>query len=166
MSTQGELLDSLINLAEQQARQVLLGLKRPSLLPTWVLVDRAGDFIIVATPWRDEPEKHLCAAKLRLEMRKRRVRAYSFVTEAWTRRLEAEEWDHESGQPSDGVQARNHPEREETVIACACGFGLEPRWKQWRIVREATTERIIDLKEQPFPESVVEPQGWISRMLE
>jgi hypothetical protein len=49
-------------------------------------------------------------------------------------------------------------------MACACS-ALEARWKQWRIIREPTTERIIDLRERPLSEAKA-PESWITRLLE
>jgi hypothetical protein len=159
-----QLLDKLIDLAEQQARLVLLELKMPSLMAAFVLMTQKGKFEIVATPWRDEAEKHFYANMLRTMMRKKHVMAYSFVSEAWTRHLEAGEWDNDKGQPHDGITARNYAGRQEVVIACACSKDLA-RWKQWRIVREATTERIVALQEQPLPESESPPESWMIGLL-
>jgi hypothetical protein len=159
-----QLLDKLLELAERQARMVLLDLRLPSLMAAWVLMTKKGKFEIVATPWRDEAEKQLYADMLRAMMRKKQVMAYSFVTEAWTRHLEADEWDNDSGLPVDGIEPRNYAGREEVVIACACSKDIA-RWKQWRIVREATTEVIIDLKERPLPESESPPESWMVELL-
>jgi hypothetical protein len=165
MNSDQELLDKLIGLAERQARLVLLELKLPSLMAAWVLMDKAGKCEIVATPWHDELEKQLYANMVRTVMRQKKVVAYSFLTEAWTATVEPEEWDKESGRPLDGLRAGERPDRQEAVIACACSKD-SARWKRWRIVREATTERIIDLKEQPWPESEQQPKSWIAEMLQ
>jgi hypothetical protein len=157
-----ELLDQLIELAERQARLVLLELKLPKLMPAWVLMDKSRKPEIVATPWNDELEKQLYADILRTLMRQKNVIAYSFVSEAWTRSLEPGEWDKDSNRPLDGLTAGQHPARQEAVIAYAGSRDLS-RWKQWRIVREATTERIVDLQEQTLPECEVE--SWISDLL-
>jgi hypothetical protein len=162
MNSDQQLLDKLIDLAEQQARLILLELKLPSLTAAWVLMTKAGKFEILATPWRDELEKQMYADMLRAVMRQKRVVAYSFVSEVWSRQLESGEWDQENNQPFDGIMASQDPAREEAVIAYA-GTKNMARWKQWRIVREATTERIIDLKEQSMPGS--ECESWIAEML-
>jgi hypothetical protein len=159
-----QLLDKLLELAERQARTVLLDLKLGNLMAAWVLMSKSGKFEIVATPWCDEAEKRLYAQMLRTMMRKKHIMAYSFVTEAWTRHLEAGEWDNDRGQPVDGIETRNYAGRQEVVIACACSKDVA-RWKQWRIVREATTEVIIDLKEQPLPESESPPESWMTDLL-
>jgi hypothetical protein len=158
-----ELLDQLIELAERQARLVLLKLKLP-LMPAWVLMNKSGQPQIVATPWQDEQEKQLYAAMMRALMRKEGIVAYSFLCEAWTRTLEPQEWDKANDRPFDGIEPRNHPERQEVIIACACSKDLS-RWKRWRIVREATTEVIIGLKDDPWPQSDIEPDSWMSDML-
>jgi hypothetical protein len=159
-----QLLDKLIDLAERQARTVLLDLKLPNLMAAWVLMSKSGEFEIVATPWRDEAEKRLYAQMLRTMMRQKHIIAYSFVTEAWTRHLESGQWDNDRGRPHDGIETRNYAGREEVVIACAASKDVA-RWKQWRIVREATTEAIIDLKEQPLPASESPPESWMSGLL-
>jgi hypothetical protein len=164
MNRDQQLLDKLIDLAERQARLVLLELKLGSLMAAWVLMSKSGKLEIVATPWRDEPEKRLYAQMLRAMMRQKHIVAYSFVTEAWTRRLESGEWDDDRGQPVDGIETRNYAGREEVVIACACSKDVA-RWKQWRIVREATTEVIVDLQEQPLPESESPPESWMTDLL-
>ena len=156
-----EQLDRLIELAGGHARMVLVELKQ-NLVPSWVLISRDGKIRIVPTPWRDEEEKQRYVAEVRRLMRKQRVQFYSFVSEAWTATLEPGQWDEAAGQPVDGIRASKRPEREEAVLSCACSKELV-RWKQWRIVREATTERVIDLKENPIPQCAFE--SWISEML-
>jgi hypothetical protein len=156
-------LDRLIELAGRHARLVLVEFQR-RLMPAWLLMPGNGKIQIVGTPWTDEKEKHRYTKKLRFLMRKNHVLFYSFVSEAWTAMLEPGEWDKESGQPRDGVRPAERPDRQEIVIACAASKELV-RWRQWRIVREATTERIIDLKEKPFPESQCQPKSWMAEML-
>jgi hypothetical protein len=160
-----DLLDALIEVAGQHARMVLLDLKMRSLAPSWVLVSADGQLDIVATPWGDDQEKERYARGLRAVMREKRTLAYSFLTEAWTAILEKDEYDKDTGRPHDGIErASQRQNRQECVIACACS-AEESRWKQWRIVREATTERIIALEERPFPGSGTPPESWLTGML-
>jgi hypothetical protein len=158
-----EQLDKLNELAGKHARLILVEFKMP-LVPTWVLVTRNYKLSLVPTPWQDDEQKYQYADAVRALMREKHVLFYSFVTEAWAATLEPGEWDEESGQPRDGVRPAERPDRQEIVIACAASKDLV-RWRQWRIVREATTERIVDLVQKPFPGSDERPLGWVGDML-
>jgi hypothetical protein len=158
-----EQLDKLNELAGKHARLILVEFKMP-LMPTWVLVTRDHKLKLVPTPWRDEAEKQQYAGAVRALMREKHVVFYSFVTEAWTATLKREEWDEETDRPLDHIPARERPDRQEVVIACAASKDLV-RWRQWRMVREPTTERIIDLKEKPFPGSEGQSESWMADML-
>lgn len=159
-----DLLDTLLRLAGEHARIVLVELKIRSLVPTWVLVSETEGLSIQSTPWGNDLEKRVFRKIIRHEMRAHKTHAYSFITEAWTVTLEPGEWDEATGIPKEGKRAFNHPARQEVVIACAC-TATEARWKQWRIVREPTTELILDLKEHPFRESTSPPESWMTEML-
>jgi hypothetical protein len=158
-----EQLDTLNEIAGKHARLVLVE-HRMSLVPTWVLMNEKGKMILVPTPWHDEDEKELYGVAIRALMRKKHVTLYSFVTEAWTSTLEPGEWDEQSGQPRDGVRPSNRSDRQEVVISCAASKEMV-RWRQWRIVREATTEVVVDLIDKPFPESESQPESWMADML-
>jgi hypothetical protein len=164
MNKQEQQLDAMLHLAETQARQILLKLHIPSLMPVWLMITADGKVDILPTPWQDEHEKQSYANMVRVLMRKHRVVAYSFLTEAWTATLDKDEFDEKSGRPHDGIMgARHRPDRQEIVIACACTATIS-RWKRWRIVREATTERIIKLEEQSEPLGA-EAESWLTEML-
>jgi hypothetical protein len=158
-----EHLDKLNELAGKHARLVLIEFKL-ALVPTWVLVTRDHKLKLVPTPWQNDAQKYQYTDAVRALMREKDVVFYSFVTEAWTATVGPGEWDESTHRPLDGLPAGQRPDRQEVVISCACSKELA-RWKQWRIVREATTERIVDLKEIPFPESQSQPEGWMADML-
>jgi hypothetical protein len=161
---EAERLDDMLRVAEVQARLILLELHMPTLMPVWLMITAEGKVDILPTPWKDEREKQDYASMIRNLMRKRNVVAYSFLTEAWTATLDKDEVDQETGRPHDGImQARHRPDRQEAVIACACTAKLA-RWKRWRIIREATTERIIKLEEQSEPTGS-EAESWLTQML-
>jgi hypothetical protein len=161
-----ECLEAILRVAEIQARQILLELHMPRLVPIWVMIGGDGKVDILPTPWEDEHEKQSYADMVRILMRKRKVVAYSFLTEAWMAILDEEEFDEKTGRPHDGImEARHRPDRQETVIACACTATMS-RWRRWRIVREATTERIIKLEEQPHSVGEEEAaESWLTEML-
>jgi hypothetical protein len=158
-----EQLDKLNELAGKHARLILVEFKMP-LVPTWVLVTRDHKLKLVPTPWQDEEQKHQYAGAVRALMREKHVVFYSFVTEAWTATLKPEEWDEEADRPLDRVPAGQRPDRQEIVLACAASKDLA-RFRQWRIVREPTTERVIDLKEKPLPEGESQAESWMADML-
>jgi hypothetical protein len=134
-------------------------------MPVWLLVPAHGLPMIVGSPWKDDSDKERIRLRMRAHMKRLDVVAYSFVTEAWTATVEPDEVNWEDGTLKDpSRRARNRADREEVVIACAC-TATETVWKQWRIVREATTERIVDLKEKPFTQSQRPPEGWLAEML-
>jgi hypothetical protein len=164
MNKEEERLEAMLHLAEGQARLILLELHKPSLVPIWVMFSADGKVDLVPTPWADEREKQLYASMMPVLMRRRKVIAYSFLTEAWIATLDKEEFDEKTGRAHDGVmEARQRPDRQEAVIACACTATMS-RWKRWRIVREATTERIIKLEEHPIPAGQ-ESESWLTEML-
>jgi hypothetical protein len=165
MNKEEERLEAMLDLAETRARLILLELHMPNLAPAWVMIGSDGKVDILPTPWADEREKQGYANMVRALMRKRKVVAYSFLTEAWMARLAEDEVDPETNRPREGImQARHRPDRQEAVIACACTATLS-RWKQWRIIREPTTERIIKLEEYPLPASDEMPESWLTEML-
>jgi hypothetical protein len=73
MNKQEQQLDAMLHLAEVQARQILLKLHKPSLVPIWVMFTAEGKVDLLPTPWADEHEKQLYANMVRILMRKRSV---------------------------------------------------------------------------------------------
>lgn len=131
-----ENLKNLVEVAGQQARAVLLGLRQP-LMPTWVYIDQEGHPHIVATPWQDDTEKKFFAAKIRLAMVLCDASAYSFVCEAWA----ANEKPGEAH-----IQPRNRADRREIVLAFATD-GDQIEWKSWNIKRD-WNDCVLSLEEE------------------
>ena len=157
-------LDSLLELAGNHARTVLVEAKQRSMVPTWLLISQNGNVMIVGTPWENDQAKQRVRKLMRAHMKKLGVVAYSFVTEAWQATVEPEEIDRATMTLFDEMRRPgNRGDREEVVMACAA-TATEVKWRTWRIVREATTERIVGLKEKPFG-SENPPQGWLCEML-
>jgi hypothetical protein len=164
MSRELEALDGLLGVAGKHARRVLIELKE-SMGPTWVMVDWENRIEIVATPWADEEEKRVYKVELRRLMRFKGVKVYSFMTEAWIATVGREEWDEVNARPVDGKMVSERGDRQEVVIACACSRE-QALWKVWRMVREPTTEVIIDLVEKSDLSSVgIKHKSWLDQML-
>jgi hypothetical protein len=108
-----ELLTNLADLAGEHAKRVLVDLGQ-RLMPQWVLVNARGGCDIVGTPWRDDREKELVTERMRKEMRKRKVTAYSLVIEAWAAAAPPG-W--KEGDPRTPNWQR--PDRREVVVAFA-----------------------------------------------
>ena len=153
-------VDTLISLAEQQARNVLLVLRERSLMPTWVIIDKDGQPRIRATPWENDAEKRLAELLIRLEIRSLQARAYSFVTEAWEA-LAPKDWDPKTPLPEKD-RAANRPEREEVVLAFASD-GQQRKCCKW-VIRRDWNEQIIGL-ETPVNHAEGTFEGWITEML-
>ena len=166
MTQAGELvLSDLLKLAGDHARTVLVKAKQPSLMPTWLLLNQSANVMMVGTPWEDDDDKARARKLMRAHMRKLGVIAYSFVTEAWAATVEPHEVDAERKTLFDPMRGPVHrADREEIVLACAA-TPTQIKWRQWRIVREPTTERIVDLKAKPSSESEHSPEGWLVEML-
>jgi hypothetical protein len=148
-----ELTVKLVELAEKQARTVLVDMQH-SLMPTWVLIDAKNRISVIGTPWQNDMEKEFYGKSLRQEMRKRKVVAYSFVTEAWKATV-----------PPDAdltkVRASERPDKQEVVMALASD-GQDQEWRTWEIKRD-WHERVTDLV--LLPEMPGTPEGWMCEML-
>jgi hypothetical protein len=156
MNTEIELLSRLADLAGEHAKRVLVDLGQP-LMPQWVLVDARGGCDIVGTPWRDDQEKELTIERLRNEMRKRKVKAYSLVIEAWTA-VAPKGW--KEGEPR--MPNWQRPDRREVVIAFATD-GKSIQWRQWMIKRD-WHDHVVALEPIPF-EGDAKPSSWMSELL-
>jgi hypothetical protein len=133
-------LDDLLDLARDQARNVLIGApKGTQLVPTWLVHAANGDVIIIQTPWADDRQKAITAQAMRETMRERKALAYSFLSEAWMsrRRLAPGQTlqDVLDKRHADGEMPRNDPERVEMVIATA-GDTKGSKSRMWGIVRD------------------------------
>ena len=135
-TTSPEFLDQLLDLAEQQARRVLIGTKE-QLLPCFALVDKDGATYIVGVPFSNEIQKQLGLAKVKQFAKQYRAVAYSFITEAW---MSPEKVAPENVSPEGSVllrepRPREHPHRIEVVMAMASN-GVVSKMRQWRMVRD------------------------------
>ena len=122
-------LEVLLDSAEQHIRRVLLEQKEDELVPLFVMA-KPDEMILCPTPWRDDFEKALMVDMVRQEMRKEGVKAYVFMSEAWSAKQPAG-W--KPGDP-EGPAPSDRPDRQEIVFALACDKerALE---RVWRIVR-------------------------------
>jgi hypothetical protein len=151
-------VDTLITLAEQQARGVLLVLHQ-ALMPTWVIVAKKFTPYIFATPWQDDQEKEEVRIFVRRQIRRYEAHAYSFLTEAWMATAPPD-WDPDKPLPKKD-QAMNRADRQEVVVAFATD-GQKRQWRRWRIRRD-WNEQVIAL--EPMHEDMCEPEGWMAELL-
>ena len=120
-------LDGLLDLAERQAREVLLKQKHDEILPTFVMAQRDGGLVIAGVQFRNDFEKRLVREKIREIMRSNDTVAYSFLTEGWA-----------VAYPLDAdmrVRPSENPRRIEVVSALATNV-VESKYKQWRMIRD------------------------------
>jgi hypothetical protein len=79
----GDVVGHLMDLAQQQATTVMVGLNQ-DLLGAFVIVKPDGSGQIIGAPWRNPHEKIIFINILREKILKTRAVAFSFVGEAWT----------------------------------------------------------------------------------
>lgn len=150
-------LELLLDLAERQARAVILGLHR-RLIPSWLLISDQNKIHILGTPWNDQREKDLGKRMMRAEMRKRRTVAYSVVLEAWQAPATQEEVD--SGHC---VPAGQRPDRKEVVLAMATD-GKNTCWRTWDMVRDSL-EQVTELRLVPDAYNHTKVETWMTELL-
>jgi hypothetical protein len=124
-----EALEVLLMQAERHIRHVLLEQKEDQLVPLFAMAKR-GEMILCPTPWRDDDEKRLMVEAVRQEMHREGVKAYVFMSEAWSA-AQPEGW-----KPGDaeGPLPEDRPDRQEIVFAVACDKERILH-RVWRIVR-------------------------------
>jgi hypothetical protein len=149
-----EMLSTMLELAGEHAKYVLVDLGL-SLMPQWVLVD-AGGAHVIGTPWRDDQEKEFMTERLRDDMRKRKVLAYSLVIEAWAATAPPG-W--KEGEPR--MPNWKRPDRREMVIAFATD-GREIQWRGWAIKRNHL-ERVSALEPADFDGAQL--SSWMTDLL-
>ena len=151
-------LDELLDLANRQARQVLLGAPQGAqLLPTWLIAATDRDIFIIATPWADDREKAITAEAMRETMREKKAVAYSFLCEAWMVRKRLDGMTPQEAYDKvylDHEMPRNDPARIETVVATA-GDKNGSKTRMWQIVRNAAGVVTELIEDQDAPEMVV-----------
>lgn len=140
-------LDEMIDLAEQQARTVLLGM-REELAPQWLLVKGDGNIEIIATPWHGDEQKYLAVAAMRDVMEKRQVVAYSVLVEAWFAVLSKDEASRPYQRPSERA------DRRESVVAMAANHWGQSKYRQWEIIRDRRG-RCRELQRLDGPEELI-----------
>jgi hypothetical protein len=153
-------VETLITLAEQQARGVLLVLHQ-SLVPSWVIVAENFTPYIFATPWKDDEEKERMRTFIRQQIRRYEAHAYSFLTEAFMATAPPD-WDPDTPLPEKD-RAVNRADRQEVVIAFATD-GRKRQWRRWRIRRD-WNEQVIAL--EPMDEDeMFESESWIADLFQ
>lgn len=125
-------LEELLDLAEAQARRVLIGTKE-ELTPMWLMVDAENRVQVVATPWRDNREKHLTVRVMRLSMREQQIVAYTLLVEAWFAVASAKEM---GGKEYKGPPPSERADRKEAVCVIGCNRAGQSLFRQWEIVRD------------------------------
>jgi hypothetical protein len=124
-------LDDMIQLAEEQARRVMIGTKE-QLTPMWLMLNWDGKIEIAATPWGSSAEKHLVVEAMRNLMRERQVIAYSLLTEAWMARVQSEE----IKKPYTGPPPSERADRRESVVAVAANRAGQSKHRHWETIRD------------------------------
>lgn len=152
-------VETLITLAEQQARGVLLVLHQ-ALVPTWVIVAKNFTPYIFATPWKDDQEKEAMRTFIRQQIRRYEACGYSFLTEAWMA-MAPPDWDPDTPLPKE-ERATNRADRQEVVIAFATD-GQKRQWRRWHI-RRNWNEQVIAL-EPVGEDDMSESESWIADLL-
>lgn len=123
-------LDHMIQLAEDQARRVLIGTKE-QLTPMWLMLKADGDVEVAATPWSAET-KRMCVEAMRDVMRSRQVIAYSLLVEAWYSTVQGAE----ARAPYKGLPPSERADRKEAVVAMAANHLGDHRYRQFEIIRD------------------------------
>jgi hypothetical protein len=157
-------LDQLLSLAANHAHLVLLGLKQPELVPSWVFVQPDGSSKVMGTPWKDEATKRAIVAYAKAWMRNHGTVAYSLLVEAWKAELDPGEWDPDSRKPlPEALRAANQVNRIEIVMAMATD-GKETQYKEWQIVRD-WQGKVAALAPLEPEESDRKVESWLANLL-
>lgn len=103
----------IAGLMEDMARKRLVEDGDDSLMPMFHIVMVDGEDQILATPWRNDQEKHIAQQMVRERLKDPRARAYGFISEAWMARYETHEMS--KGDPPE-IMPRDRLDRIEVVI--------------------------------------------------
>lgn len=76
-------LDQLLDIAETQARDVLLVERRPELVATFILVGPTDEATVASCPWDGELDKQIMLAALKKKAHEMGAVALSHLSEAW-----------------------------------------------------------------------------------
>jgi hypothetical protein len=155
-------LNTLLQLAGQQAHAVLIDLRQP-LMPTWLLYREPDKVMIVATPWESDQEKLAMGKLIKARLRRFGCTSYSFVCEAWAAWLDAGEYDPVSGEVSEANRASNRPNRREIVTALAAD---KDKWifSSWGVMRDVQGH-VYELRPEPPMEEGTESSSWLAELL-
>ena len=156
----GPSIDTLLKLAENHARQTLIGGKG-EMVPICHLVRSDGQETVIGTPWRDNLEKEITLKMLAHLMREGGAIRYMVMCEAWMRKAtETEAASFKPGDPLPTVPPiKDHPDRVEIVIACARDHG-DKRVCVWETKRDEHGQ-CVDLVE-----ITSKADGWESQWTE
>jgi hypothetical protein len=155
-TTDTELLECLMGLAEKHARKVVLELQQ-EILPTWSTWDQNGKLEVFATPWQNDFEKHAAELFVRLKMIEQGTAVYSFINEAWAT-TQPTGW-----KPGDPFvrPMEDLSNRREMVIAIASTV-REKIHRAWQIKRDSEGKAIaLELETDTRHVS-----GWIASLLD
>jgi hypothetical protein len=75
-------LDMMLELAHTHAKHIIIKCNQ-QLMPSWLVIDARNKGHVIGTPWKDDDEKQIMIAEVRLFMQDHGARAYSFITEVW-----------------------------------------------------------------------------------
>lgn len=150
-------IEGLLDLAGDFAHQVLLEMKFAKLTPSWLLLGKDGYPYIYATEWASDYDKLAAEAFIRLKIIKHQVVMYSFVGEAYIRRVP------DTYKPGDVIHKDELPKGEEIVSAIATD-GKRKLAKYWLIVRNEQSGQIVGLKDEGLGDGVA--GGWVDSLLD
>lgn len=148
-------LNMLVELASHQAEQVLIK-EHQDLMPTWVLVNKDYQLLIIGTPWENDQQKKLTEITIRQEIRKHQAIAYSFVVEAWAASY-CDQREYQKTRPQDRV------DRQEVVISFATD-GRQIVWKNWAI-RRNHLDLVVALDAALPINKDDSAEGWMTQLL-
>jgi hypothetical protein len=140
-----DLLMELLDLAGKHAHMILLEKREPELVPIFLLFVPDGPSALIPAGWRDDEEKQILVALVKLKSREIGATAVSFVSEAWTVKVM-----HPRGRPGldEAIQrvlpARENPQRIEIVNA-AVTDGVRVVSRVWQMVRDKPGGKLMQL---------------------
>ncbi len=126
MPDKEEILQSLLDSAEDQAKRILLDTNE-QLVTTFVLYNPHDKMEIFACPFHNDMEKKIMLLMLRKHMREQQTIAYSHLSEAWVAK-QSHPYSDNDPRPSE------RPDRKEVVMAFATD-GVNTKAKMWDIIR-------------------------------
>lgn len=157
------LVDKLIDLAQDQAKLVLLNTKR-QLIPIFVLIGADG-IRFCPCNWGNDAEKEATVNAVRQEIRKHQIFAYSLLTEAWSVVRDSNSWPY---QPDERVPDAERPkeqvDRREMVIASAVHRDGVKRVALWWIERDAFGNCSNLREEQSERDAPSTSYGWMDNL--